>query len=305
MGIGAGAIKCGGLTAAARLRKVAGDTNRRAMSFLTLPYPVIDPVAFEIGPLAVRWYGLAYMTGLLFGWIYVRAMLANAALWRPGTPPMPPQKTEDILLWITVGIVAGGRLGHVLFYEPGYYFADPLRILFVWEGGMSFHGGLLGVIFAVWLFARVNKVPMLSIADLACAATPVGIFCGRLANFINGELYGRVTDVPWAMVFPDAGPYPRHPSQLYEAVLEGLVVFLLCRYATHWRQGLATPGLVTGVFFASYGVGRSIAELYRLPDPDHALSTAWTTPGIVYSLPMILVGAWLIWRALGNRPAAA
>lgn len=275
------------------------------MPLFAIPYPVIDPIAFEIGPLAVRWYGLAYMFGLLFAWIYVRALLNDNSLWPQGRPPMASDRADDLLLMITLGVVIGGRLGSIIFYEPSYYLENPLKIFAVWEGGMAFHGGLLGVIFAVWLFARWRKVSMLSIADLACAATPVGIFLGRIANFINGELYGRVTHVPWAMVFPDAGPFPRHPSQLYEALLEGLLLFVLCRYVTHWRRGLGRPGLVTGVFFVGYGVGRSIAELYRLPDPAHALSTAYTTPGMVYSLPMILIGGFLIWRASRMRPQAA
>ncbi len=274
------------------------------MSLFVIPYPVIDPVAVEIGPVSVRWYGLAYMAGLLFAWLYVRAMLRNRALW-PGEPPLKPAQTDDLLLWITFGIIVGGRLGSVLFYEPSYYVEHPLKVFAIWEGGMAFHGGLLGVILAVYIYSRIHEVTMLSIADLACAATPVGIFLGRLANFINGELWGRLTDVPWAMVFPDGGPFPRHPSQLYEAFLEGLLVFMACRYFTHWRKGLATPGLVTGVFFVTYGLGRTISEYFRMPDPNHFLTTAYTTPGMAYSIPMILIGAYLIWRAKRRRPALA
>ena len=274
------------------------------MPLYVIPYPVIDPVAFELGPLLVRWYGLAYMFGLLFAWIYVRALLRNTAIWA-GKPPTAPEHADDLLLMITVGVVVGGRLGSVLFYEPSYYLENPLKIFAVWEGGMAFHGGLLGVILAVYIFSRWRKTSMMSIADIACASVPVGIFLGRIANFINGELYGRVTDVPWAMVFPAGGPFPRHPSQLYEAVLEGLFLFAVGRYLTHWRQGLTRPGLVTGVFFVGYGLARSVSELFRLPDPEHALSTAYATPGMVYSLPMILIGAYLIWRASRMRPAAA
>lgn len=275
------------------------------MSLFAIPYPAIDPVLIEFGPIAVRWYGLAYMFGLLFAWLYVRSMLRNRALWPDGKPPFEPHRTDDLLLLCTLGVVIGGRLGSVIFYEPSYYLSNPLKVFAVWEGGMSFHGGLLGVILAVYLFSRWQKVAMFTVADMACAATTVGIFFGRIANFINGELYGRVTDVPWAMVFPDGGPEPRHPSQLYAAFLEGLLLFAVCRYATHWRNGLHMPGLVTGLFFAGYGIGRIIGELFRMPDPDHVLTTAVTTPGMVYSLPMVAIGAYLIWRATHRRPVAA
>lgn len=274
------------------------------MSLLVIPYPAIDPVAFEIGPVAVRWYGLAYMVGLLFAWIYVRALLRTPALWR-GPAPITPEQSDDLLLMITVGVVVGGRLGSVLFYEPSYYLSNPEKIFAIWEGGMAFHGGLLGVILAVYIFSRWRRVSMLSIADLACASVPVGIMLGRIANFINGELYGRITDVPWAMVFPAGGPFPRHPSQLYEAFLEGLLLFAVGRYLTHRRHALMRPGLVTGVFFAGYGIARSIGEQFRLPDASHPLSTAYTTPGMVYSLPMIAIGIYLIWRASRPRTAAA
>ena len=271
------------------------------MSLFAIPYPVIDPVAFEVGPVAVRWYGLAYMFGLLFGWLYVKSLLKNGVLW-PGTAPMAPQKTDDLLFWCTLGVVIGGRLGSVLFYNPGYYLENPVEVFAIWQGGMSFHGGLLGVIFVVYLFARNNRVSMLSVADICCAAAPIGIFFGRLANFVNAEVVGRVSDVPWAMVFPDAGPEPRHPSQLYEAALEGLLLFALCRYATHGKKALGAPGVVSGVFFLGYGVARIVAEQFRAFDPEHILSTGILTAGSVYSLPMVLLGAYLLWR--GRRTPA-
>lgn len=274
------------------------------MSPLVIAYPVIDPVAFEIGPIAVRWYGLAYMSGLLLGWLYIRSMLKNRSLW-PGKPPLEPHMTDDLLLWTTLGVVIGGRLGNVLLYDPGYYFANPLEIFAIWKGGMAFHGGLLGVILAVYLFSRAKGVRMFTIADLCCAAAPIGIFFGRLANFINQEVVGRVTDVSWAMVFPAVDSLPRHPSQLYEAVLEGVLVFILCRWVTHRAKLLDRPGVATGVFFVGYGVCRIIAENFRTFDPTHALAGTYFTPSMVYSVPMILVGAYVIWRAYREPVATA
>ena len=269
-----------------------------------IAFPAIDPVAFEIGPVAVRWYGLAYMAGLLIGWLYIRAMLKNKRLW-PGEPPMPAHMTDDLLFWTTLGVVVGGRLGNVLLYDPGYYFANPLEILFIWQGGMAFHGGLLGVILAVYLFSRAKGVRMFTIADLCCAAAPIGIFFGRLANFVNQEVVGRVTDVSWAMVFPAVDNQPRHPSQLYEAVLEGVLLFLVCRFFSHRLRRFDRPGVVTGVFFIGYGVGRIIAENFRTFDPTHAFAGTYVTPSMVYCVPMILVGAFVIWRAYRGKAAAA
>jgi len=271
------------------------------MTPLLVPYPEIDPVAFSIGPVAVRWYGLAYMFGLLFAWIYVHRLLRTKALW-PGEPPLVPDKTDDLLLWTTLGVVIGGRLGNVLLFDPSYYLANPLEIFAIWKGGMAFHGGLLGVILAVYLFARANKVAMFTIADMACAAAPVGIFFGRLANFINQEVVGRVSDVPWAMVFPVVGEPARHPSQLYEAALEGLALFLLCRYFTDNRKALARPGVVTGVFFLGYGLARILCEFFRDYDPTHFFATPYTTASQAYSVPMVLIGGFLLWR--GRRMKA-
>ena len=273
------------------------------MELLVLPYPVIDPIALEVGPVAIRWYGLAYMAGILLGWLYARRLVARADLWG-GKPPMTVTQVDDFLLWITLGIVVGGRLGFVLFYEPSYFWQNPAEIPAVWHGGMSFHGGLLGVAMAVYLFARVKRINALSLGDIASAATPFGLFFGRIANFINSEVVGRVSDVPWAMVFPGAGDEPRHPSQLYEAFLEGIVLFLILRIATHRYHALTRPGTVFGLFLVFYGIFRSTAEFFREPHAGHPLDIGIFTPGIVYSIPMILLGAWLIWRAR-RQPALA
>jgi phosphatidylglycerol:prolipoprotein diacylglycerol transferase len=266
-----------------------------------LPYPVIDPIAFQLGPVEVRWYGLAYMMGILLGWLYARRLVSRNDLWNGKSPISIPQ-ADDFLLWITLGIVVGGRLGFVLFYEPSYYFAHPIQIPEVWGGGMSFHGGLLGVVLAVWLFSRRHKLNPLSLGDVAAASTPFGLFFGRIANFINAEVYGRVTDVPWAMVFPGAGPLPRHPSQLYEAALEGIVLFLILRLATHKFHSLARPGLTFGLFLVFYGIFRSSVELVREPNVGNAFNVGFLTAGIAYSIPMILLGIFLIWRAR-SKPA--
>jgi phosphatidylglycerol---prolipoprotein diacylglyceryl transferase len=273
--------------------------------FLSIPFPAIDPVAFSIGPVAVKWYGLAYMAGLLLGWQYIRRLLDTPTLWPGNTAPFPAARADDLLLFMTVGVIVGGRLGSVLFYEPGYYIKNPLEILQVWKGGMAFHGALLGTGVAIWLFARWNNVSPWSTMDSCAAAVPIGLLFGRLANFINGELWGRVSDVPWSMVFPAAGPATRHPSQLYEAALEGAALFLVLRVLTHTRFELKRPGLVTGVFLAGYGFARSFCELFREPDPLHKFTVGILTPGIAYSIPMILLGAWFIMRAMRQKPAAA
>jgi phosphatidylglycerol:prolipoprotein diacylglycerol transferase len=229
--------------------------------------------------------------------------VSRPALWN-GKPPMMISQADDFLLWITLGIVVGGRLGFVLFYEPSYYGANPSEIPAVWNGGMSFHGGLLGVVLAVYLFSRRNKINPLSLGDIASAATPFGLFFGRIANFINAEVVGRVSDVPWAMVFPGAGDQPRHPSQLYEAALEGLVLFTILAIATYRFKALTRPGTVFGLFLVFYGLFRSFLEFFREPHAGHPLDVGILTPGIVYSIPMILIGAWLIWRARA-KPAIA
>ena len=276
-------------------------------SLAALTFPAINPVAIEIGPIVVKWYGLAYMAGLLIGWWYVRRLLSTPALWRGGLAPFGVERVDDLLLYMTFGVILGGRLGFVLFYEPGYYFANPHDIPAVWKGGMSFHGALLGSALAIFAFARRNGYSALSTMDLCTAANPIGLFFGRIANFINGELYGRVSDAPWAMVFPEAAKYhpdiepaTRHPSQLYEATLEGVLLFLALRLMTHRFGALKNPGLVTGAFVMGYGLARSLAEFFREPHEGHPLNIGPFTAGQFYSLPMILLGAWLIWRARAN-----
>jgi phosphatidylglycerol:prolipoprotein diacylglycerol transferase len=271
------------------------------MQLFVLPYPVIDPVAIEFGPVAVRWYGLAYMSGILCGWLYARRLVSRADLWG-GKPPMTVGQVDDFLLWITLGIVLGGRLGFVLFYEPSFFWQHPEEIPAVWNGGMAFHGGLLGVVLAVYFFSRAKGINPLSLGDIASAATPFGLFFGRIANFINSEVVGRVTDVPWAMVFPGTDGQPRHPSQLYEGALEGVVLFIILRIATHYFHALRRPGTVFGLFLVFYGIFRSSLEFVREPHPDHPMDIGFLTPGIAYSIPMILIGAWLIWRAR-QKPA--
>ena len=279
---------------------------------LALPYPEFDPVALSIFSLEIKWYGLAYMAGLLLGWLYIRRLVSTPALWPFGRPPFGADKVDDLLLFMTVGVVVGGRLGFVFLYEPQYYLANPLEIPAVWKGGMAFHGALLGCGLAIVLFAWRNRVSARSAMDVCAAAVPLGLIFGRIANFINGELFGRPTDMPWGMVFPAAKleypaiePTPRHPSQLYEAALEGLVLFLVIRVLTHSKGALQSPGLATGVFLIGYGCARSFSELFRQFDPGHAFSVYGLTPGIVYSVPMILLGIWFVRSAGAHRAAIA
>lgn len=273
-------------------------------AFLAIPFPNLDPVALQIGPVAIKWYGLAYLAGLVLGWIYIRRLITTNRLWANDTPPFSLAKVDDLLLYITAGVVLGGRLGFVLFYEPGYYLANPQDIIAVWKGGMAFHGALVGCIVAIWVFARNNGVNPWSTGDLVTAAVPIGLFFGRVANFVNGELYGRPTTLPWGMVFPEAAinhpaiePTTRHPSQLYEALLEGLVLFIVLRVMTHHFGALKRPGLVAGTFLAGYALARSTAELFREPHFAHAFNVGPLTAGIAYSIPMLLLGLMVIYWA--------
>lgn len=271
-----------------------------------IPYPDIDPILVTIElfglSLPIRWYALAYLGGLLIGlWIF-RRLMARPALWPEGAAPLTAEQAEALLTWMVAGVILGGRLGFVLFYQPGYYLSHPAEILQVWTGGMSFHGGFLGVIVAVALFCRLHKAPLLQVADGVALATPAGLFLGRTANFINGELWGRVTDAPWGMVFPGAGDLPRHPSQLYEAGLEGLLLLAVMMLFALRRGWLLRPGMITGLFFIGYGAARAFVELFREPDAQffspgnpagHAIrfGAEWgLTMGQVLSLPMILIG---------------
>lgn len=264
-----------------------------------LPFPAIDPVLVEIGPFAIRWYALAYIVGLLLGWRYVR--------WLSALPPkiMTREQVDDLLVWITLGVILGGRIGYVLFYKPGYYLYHPLDALAVWHGGMSFHGGLIGVLLAGYIFARRQGLHPLRVGDAVACATPIGLFLGRIANFINGELFGRPSDVPWAMVFPAGGPLPRHPSQLYEAFLEGVVLFLVLFLCARSQSIRSRPGLLGGIFLVGYALARIIAEFFREPDAHLGYLIGGVTMGQILSLPMLALGLFLIARArpLASRPA--
>ena len=267
-------------------------------SLSVLAYPNIDPVFLQIGPIALRWYGLAYVAGILCGWGYGRYLVGAARLWPNGVSPITKTDIDDFVLWITGGILIGGRLGSILFYSFERIRADPFEALRIWDGGMSFHGGLAGVVIAILLFARRHRVPLLSLIDVVAASVPFGLFFGRIANFINGELWGAPTDVPWAMVFPKAGDVPRHPSQLYEAALEGIALWLLLRLLTHTFKAFGRPRLTGGVFLLGYAAARIFVEFYRLPDADIGyLYGGWLTMGMVLSVPMVLVGLWAVFTA--------
>jgi phosphatidylglycerol:prolipoprotein diacylglycerol transferase len=283
------------LAASPRLR-----TGERAMPLFVLPFPAFDPVLVSIGPFAIRWYALAYIVGILLGWYYARVLIRAESLW-DGPAPLTVGDFDDFIIWVTLGIILGGRLGYVLFYNPAHFAAHPAEIFAVWQGGMSFHGGFAGCVVAVILFALRRNISILSLGDLTCAVAPIGLLLGRMANFINGELWGRPTDVPWAMVFPGAGPLPRHPSQIYEATLEGVV--LLALLAWLMRAGaLKRPGLILGAFALLYGLARSFCELFREPDPQLGFLWGGMTMGMLLSVPLILAGAVLIGFALKRPP---
>lgn len=268
------------------------------MPLFAIPFPAIDPVAVAIGPFIIRWYALAYIVGLLIGWRYC-LVLADR-------PPRLVERRDidDFLVWATFGVVLGGRIGYVLFYQPGYYLQHPIEALYLWHGGMSFHGGALGVTLAILLFTRARRLPVLAFSDIIVEAIPIGLFFGRIANFINGELFGRETDVPWGMMFPTGGPVPRHPSQLYEAVCEGLLLFLLLLFA-EYRGARRRPGIVSGLFLIGYAVARMSGELFRQPDAQLGFLVFGTTMGQLLSIPVLIGGIILIWWALRKPVAAA
>ncbi|MBS3650909.1 prolipoprotein diacylglyceryl transferase [Pseudaminobacter sp. 19-2017] len=268
-------------------------TDYLLLPLAALPFPNIDPVLIRLGPLAIHWYGVAYVVGILFGWWYAKRLVSNERLWPNGERPMRPEDIDDFLLWAALGIVLGGRVGYVLFYDLPRYLANPLDIFAVWQGGMSFHGGFVGTTLAMILFARSRKIRVWTLFDVIAAGVPVALGLVRCTNFINSELWGRPTDVPWAVEFPNGGPFLRHPSQLYEALLEGLVLFLLLRILTHRFGKLASPGFVSGAFMAGYGCARIFVEFFREPDAQLGyLFGGWLTMGMILSLPMVLVGIW-------------
>ena len=260
-----------------------------------IPFPNIDPVIFSFGPFAIRWYALAFIGGLLIGWRYMRAFVAK--------PPnaMSAEDVDDFLLWATLGVVLGGRFGYVAFYNFDYYLSNPLAILQVWQGGMSFHGGLVGIVVASIWFGQRRKLNYFAVGDAVVCAAPIGLFLGRVANFVNGELYGRVTDVPWGFVFPHAGNLPRHPSQLYEAALEGIVLFAILYLLARKDSIRNRPGVLTGVFLIGYGIARALVEVVRQPDAHIGFLSGGTTMGQWLTVPVILFGVYLIYR---SRPVS-
>lgn len=267
-----------------------------------LPFPNIDPVLFSVGPLSVHWYGIGYVIGILFVWWYGKKLINNARLWPNNNAPMDPLALDDFVLWAALGVVIGGRLGYVLFYNFGFYISNPLEIPAVWDGGMSFHGGIIGTTVAMILFARKRGIPVWSMFDTIAAGVPIGLGVVRIANFINSELWGRVSDVSWAVYFPNGGPLPRHPSQLYEAALEGFVLFFVLALLIWKGNKLKAPGFIAGAFVAGYGLSRILVEFFREPDAQLGyLVGGWMTMGMVLSVPMVLLGVWAMWR--GNRAA--
>ena len=280
-----------------------------------LPFPDIDPVLISIGPLGIHWYGLGYVVGILFAWWYSRKLASTPRLWANDSAPMKPEDLDDFVVWAAVGVVAGGRIGYILFYDFARYIANPLDMVAIWQGGMSFHGGLLGVTLAMILFARRRGIPTWSLFDVVAAGVPVGLGLVRVANFINAELWGRPTDVSWGVIFCNdrlrnlqtglcaAGDVPRHPSQLYEAGLEGIVLFLVLMWLVWGLKKLKTPGFVGGAFICGYGLSRIIVEFFRVPDAQIGyLLGGWLTMGMVLSLPMVLAG---IWAMVTAKPATA
>lgn len=251
-------------------------------------FPDFDPVAFSIGPLVVRWYALAYLVGLIGGWKWCMVLAK-----RDKTAPRP-ELFDAFLSWAVVGVIVGGRLGYVLFYNPSQYLAAPLDALKIWHGGMSFHGGLVGVGLAAYAFTRAKKAPFLSFTDLLACVAPIGLGLGRLANFVNGELFGRETNVPWGVVFPRGGQVPRHPSQLYEALAEGLILFVILFFLSRRKDIQKRKGFLSGIFLILYGIFRFFIEFFREPDPQLGFLFAGATMGQLLCLPMIAVGSVLL-----------
>ena len=275
---------------------------------LLIKFPVFNPIAISIGPFAIRWYALAYIGGIVLGWLYARSLIKNEKLWG-GPAPISLVQMDDFILWITLGIILGGRAGYVLFYNLPFFAEHPVEIFEPWKGGMSFHGGFLGCVVAVIWFARRNHISILSLGDITTAVGPIGLFLGRIANFINGELWGRPADpsLPWAMIFPNGGPLPRHPSQLYEAGMEGILLFTILALMIRFGA-LKRPGMILGSFIALYALARITGEQFRQPDPQLGFLWGGLTMGMLLSLPMVVAGIALVvmaWRRKQSNRAHA
>lgn len=263
-----------------------------------IPFPTIDPILFQIGPVAIRWYALAYVAGILLGWLYIGKLLKHSPI------NIPKSLYDNLVIWTVLGVIIGGRLGYVLFYNWPYYSRVPSEIFHVWQGGMAFHGGLIGVIVVLLLIAHIYKLQHRAFWDLFAAAAPIGLFFGRVANFINAELYGRVTDVSWAVTFPGTDGSPRHPSQLYQALGEGALLFAILWYFIYKRDALARPGFITGLFLLGYALSRSFVEFYREPDAHIGILESGLTMGQLLSLPMVAIGVFLLIRARHAQTAS-
>lgn len=257
-------------------------------------FPSINPIAFNIGPLSVTWYSLSYVMGIICGWIYLNRLISTNK-----ESKITKNNIDDFVSWAIIGIVIGGRLGYVLIYDPARYLSSPVDILKTYEGGMSFHGGIIGLIISAIIFCKINKIPFLNFLDVVSIVAPIGLFLGRIANFINAELYGRITDVPWAFVFPGSDELPRHPSQLYEAFLEGIVLFIVQRYA-YSTSAKNKPGYLTGQFLILYSVFRILIEFFREPDFKVGYLAYYFTMGQVLCVPMLLIGVILIYKNYRN-----
>jgi phosphatidylglycerol---prolipoprotein diacylglyceryl transferase len=267
------------------------------MDFAIIPFPEIDPEIIRIGPFAIRWYALAYIAGLLFAMWWMKRLVSTPELWGQKKPAATSLQIDNMFLWALGGVVLGGRVGYLLLYGMEKVIADPLYIFRTWEGGMSFHGGFFGVILATFIYARRNGLRLDSLLDLGAASTPVGLGLGRLANFINGELFGRTTDAPWGIVFPNGGPEPRHPTQIYEFLLEGVLLFAVVNLAIRRYRILARPGLAAGLYALFYGLARLVVETVREPDAQLGYFAGYLTMGMLLSLPMLAIGVWLILRS--------
>ncbi len=272
------------------------------MPFFVIPFPAIDPVLISVGPFVIRWYALAYIGGLMLGWKFCVRLAQQSFLWGQRTPPSLAL-LDDMILFAALGVVLGGRTGYVLFYNLDHFIAHPENILSVWQGGMSFHGGLAGCALGLAISARRHGEAVAGMFDVAATVAPIGLFLGRIANFINGELWGRTADVAWGVVFPLAGPVPRHPSQIYEAGLEGILLGLLLIWAVR-RGALKRPWLVSGLFGMGYGLARIASEFFREPDPQLGFLLGGATMGMLLSLPLVLIGLALVIRAMRRPPVS-